>query len=128
MDVILAIPQPDLRLAIDLYLREEPGVNVVGVARELVGLIALLKTVRCHLLILDWDLLDGCWVDLMAKIRALDSPPLVVILGHDEQNGETVLIAGADFFMVKEGEPADLVKIIEEAHRLLHPAEDDEPV
>ena len=44
LDVLLAVRQADLRLAIDLFLREEPGLTVVGVACETEGLIALLRT------------------------------------------------------------------------------------
>ena len=49
LDVLLAIRQADLRLAVDLLLREEPGLTVVSVACETKGLIALLRTFMHYL-------------------------------------------------------------------------------
>ena len=56
MQVVLAVQQRDLGLALQLYLDAEPGLFVVGTATEAASLRALLRTPSPDLVILDWDL------------------------------------------------------------------------
>lgn len=100
MDVLLAIHQPDLRLAIDLFLREEPGINVVGVVKETEGVLALLYTTQPDLLLLDWALRGRALTEVLAEIRGYDRPPKVFGLGIEEER-EAALAAGVDAFAVK---------------------------
>jgi DNA-binding NarL/FixJ family response regulator len=105
VDVLLAIHQLDLRLAIDLFLREEPDINVVGVASETEGLLALLYTTHPELLLLDWAVRGRPLAEMLAELHEYDRPPKVIGLGVEEDR-EAALAAGVDVFVVK-GESTD---------------------
>jgi DNA-binding NarL/FixJ family response regulator len=116
MDTLLAIHSRDLRLAIDLLLREEPGINVVGVASETEALMALLQTARPDLILLDWDLPGRPILETLPKIqRAATRHPKVIVLGDREQDRESALTAGADEFIIKGEPPQHLVAAIRQA-------------
>ena len=56
MEIVLASAQLDLRLALEILLREEPGTRVVGTASEAASLRSLLQASRPDMVLLDWDL------------------------------------------------------------------------
>ena len=112
MDVLLAIHHPDLRLAIDLYLREEPGINVVGMASETEGLSALLNTLRPDLLLIDWSLPGRPLVQVLAEGQEPDPPPKIIVLGADDRDMKAALAAKADYFVVKGESPEQLLSAI----------------
>ena len=112
MDILLAIHQPDLRLAIDLLLREEPGLNVVGVARETKTLLALLRVIRPDMLLLDWALAGQPLTDVLTKICERDDRFKTIVLGTLEDDREAILAAGADAFVVKGESPQQLLTAI----------------
>jgi MFS family permease len=49
--------QADLRLSLELLLSEQPGVEIVGVASESSGLLALIETSKPDMIVSDWELL-----------------------------------------------------------------------
>jgi len=114
VDTLLAIHLRDLRLAIDLLLREEPGINVIGVASETEGLLALLKTFQPDLILLDWDLPGRALPKILKKMHAAARPPKLVVLGNEEDERETVLESGADAFLLKGEPPEQLLAAIHE--------------
>jgi len=99
-------------LAIDLLLREEPGLNVVGVARETKTLLALLRVIRPDLLLLDWALAGQPLIDVLAKIRQQAVWPKIIVLGTLEDDREAILAAGVDTFLVKGESPRQLLAAI----------------
>jgi len=112
VDILLAIHQPDLRLAIDLLLREEPGLNVVGVARETKTLLALLRVIRSDVVLLDWALAGQPLTDVLTKICRRDDRLKTIVLGTLEDDREAILAAGADAFVVKGESPQQLLTAI----------------
>ena len=112
MDILVAIHQPDLRLAIDLLLREEPGLNVVGVARETKTLLALLRVIRSDVVLLDWALAGQPLTDVLTKICRRDDRLKTIVLGTLEDDREAILAAGADAFVVKGESPQQLLTAI----------------
>ena len=53
MHVLLASQDPNLRLAFELLLHEEPGLIIVGAVSETEGLIALVRTTCPDLALVD---------------------------------------------------------------------------
>ena len=117
LDILLAVHQPDLRLAIDLLLREEPGLNVVGVARETKTLLALLRVIQSDLLLLDWTLTGQPLSGVLTKIHEQADRPKIIVLGTLEDDQDTILAAGADAFVVKGETPQQLLTAIHDLVR-----------
>jgi DNA-binding NarL/FixJ family response regulator len=116
MDTLLAIHSRDLRLAVDLLLREEPEVNVVGFVSETEGLMALIQTVCPNLILLDWGLPGRPLIDLLPKIQCGTPHPKIIVLGDRERYREPALAAGADAFVVKGESPQLLVAEIHQVN------------
>ena len=58
MRILLADEQTRVRSALQALLQQEPGVNIVGEAREAKELLAQLGATQPDLLLLDWGLPD----------------------------------------------------------------------
>ena len=112
MQVLVATQQADLRLAIELYISEEPGMHIVGTASEAASLRAMLQTSRPELVLLDWELPGHPPASLLAEARTLDPRPQVIVLGHDLKVKQAALAAGADAFVLKGDSPTHLLTAI----------------
>lgn len=110
---MLASAQLDLRLALEILLREEPGTYVVGTASETAGVRSLLQSSRPDLLILDWDL-PGLYAPshLLAEAKRQRRCPQVIVLGRDRSIEQEALAAGADAFVLLGDPPGDLLVAI----------------
>ena len=124
MHILVATKQADLRLALELYLTEEPGLEVVGTVSDAASLRALLQTSRTDLVLLDWDLLGHPLADLVAEARSLASRPQVIVLGGDFTAKPAALAAGADAFVLKGDPPRYLLAAVQQARSRRTPAID----
>jgi len=93
--VVIAVRNPSLRLALELLLSEEPGVNVVGTTSETEGLLALIHTAQSELVMLDWHLPGRPIHDLMSLVRAMEKRPKLIVLSEDAHLRQHALEAGA---------------------------------
>ena len=111
MRIILATPEVDLRLAIQLLLSEEPNVKIVGTASNLDGVLALIQTTQADLVFLDWDLVDQPMSTLVEQIH-LEQPELnLVILVSRASQLSTPLDAGVQAYVLKGEPPEKLVQV-----------------
>ena len=115
MHILVAIAQMDLRLAIELYLAEGPGVTLVGSASEAPSLRALVRTARPDLVVLDWALPGQFPKNLTAEIKRIDPPPQVIVLGTQTEQRPAALAAGADAFVLQADPPTRLLTAVQEA-------------
>lgn len=118
MEIVLASAQTDLRVALEILLREEPGMDVVGTASEAASLRALLQASRPGLVLLDWDLPGHPPASLVAKAKSLVPQPKVIVLSIDPALKEVALASGADAFFVKGDSPRPMLAAIREAQPL----------
>ncbi len=108
MQVVLAIPDRHLRLALELFLDEQPGVFLVGAAAEAASVEALVRTLTPDALIMSWSL-PGCPPEqLLTDLARLASPPQVIVLAGDESARSSALAAGASAFVMSWDPPSDL--------------------
>jgi DNA-binding NarL/FixJ family response regulator len=112
MDVVLASTQSDLRVALEILLREEPGVQVVGTASEAESLRALLQAARPDLVLLDWDLPCHSPADLVTEAKSLPPGPRVIVLGRDYDTKPAARAAGANAFVLKGDPPRRLLAAV----------------
>lgn len=124
MHILVATKQSDLRLAIELYLTEEPGLDIVGTVSDAASLRAVLPASHPDLVLLDWDLLGHPPADLVAEAKSLASRPQVIVLGKDFDVKPTALAAGADDFVLKGDSPQHLLAAVQQAQSRRAPAID----
>jgi DNA-binding NarL/FixJ family response regulator len=105
MRLLLATAQPDLRLSLELFLSEQPGVEVVGSASESDGLLALIHTTEPDMILTDWDLLGPSLSNVIAEIHHLQHPPTTIVLVTHNSDYQTAVNAGADAVVLKGSSP-----------------------
>jgi DNA-binding NarL/FixJ family response regulator len=106
MRVLIATAQPNLRLSLEIYFSEQPGVDIVGSASASGSLVALIQTARPDIVITDWEL-PGPPLPSLLKSMVETQKPKIIILNNDEDQ----LLArekGADV-IVPKGTPPDLL-------------------
>jgi len=114
MRIILATGDTDLRLAIQLMLSEEPGLNIIGSASDCDGLIALVDSTLPDLAVMDWELPGRDIGGVLREIKSLASDPEIylIVLGVKRSIRETVLNVGADEYMFIGDPPEKLLEAI----------------
>jgi DNA-binding NarL/FixJ family response regulator len=82
MRVLLADQHPDIRLALAILLKKEPGAIIVGSVSEAEGLLALAKTTRPDIVILDSNLPGSPTEDVLTSLRRLDQNLKILLLSN----------------------------------------------
>ena len=100
------------RLALQVYLHQEPGLYITGLASEAKGLPIQVEASRPDVLLIDWDLPGASLEELLSDICALASPPKIIVLSIKPEVKALALTAGADAFISKKGPPDVLVQKI----------------
>jgi DNA-binding NarL/FixJ family response regulator len=113
--VLLAAENPDLRLALELLLHEQPGVTVVGTASETKGLLALIEITSPDIVIMEWELPGPLPVGGMHQVLGLAHPPCFIVLGRNAKAKEDALAAGAAAFVLQGGSPDELIAVLRQA-------------
>jgi DNA-binding NarL/FixJ family response regulator len=108
MNIVLAVRHAHVRLALELVLSEEPGVTVVGEASEAEGMLALARTARPDLVLLEWGLPGRPTPDVLAAAQALARPVRFLVLGDEPALNQPALQAGACAFVLI-GDPPELL-------------------
>jgi two-component system response regulator DesR len=109
--VVIAIGNPSLRLALELLLSEEPGVEVVGTTSETEGLLALVRTAQPDLVVLDWQLPGRPISDLLSLLQSAEERPKLIVLNGDARVRQRALRAGADAFVTVGDSPNHLLDV-----------------
>jgi DNA-binding NarL/FixJ family response regulator len=114
VDIIIATGSTDLRIALELLIREEAGLSIVGTTSESEGLFALIETTPSDLVLLDWELAGLSCPQMLTKVHTLTSPPKIVVLGKHLSTEEAAIQAGADSFVLMGESPKQLLAAIRE--------------
>ncbi len=105
----------------DAYLRvvasmELPGVELIE-AGSIHEALEVARATEPDAVLVDRRLPDGDGLDLVRQLREIEAlarvPVLVITAGHDEAHRIDVLRAGADEYLAKPFEPADLLARLE---------------
>jgi len=109
MRIVLATGDTDLRLAIQLMLSEEPGINIIGSASDSGGFTALINSTHPDLALVDWDLPGRNIEGLVREIKSIEpKTKLTLIVLGKRSTKEAAVKAGADDYLVK-GDPPDML-------------------
>ena len=108
MRIFLADDSSDVRLALQMLIDAEPGMEVIGIAVETDGLLTQVLASKADVLLLDCDLPGESQSDLVAECHAMDSTPKVIALSVD---GDPRCCT-ADAFFCKMTSFDELLKIL----------------
>lgn len=106
--VLLAAPQPNVRAALRLLLRDL-GMEVVGETADWPTTLALAAESRPDMVLVDWELIPMDSGNTLIQLRVVCPAAVVIVLiSHLDARQQAALSAGADAFISK-GEMPDRV-------------------
>ena len=115
--MLLATADPDLRLSLELFFDEQPGVQIVGTTSEGNGLRALMHTTRSHLILADWDLPGLPLLAVIDEARQMQPPITTIIMVNSGEGFEPARDSGADAIVLKGTPPVHLLTVFKQLQR-----------
>jgi two-component system response regulator NreC len=124
--IVLADDHPIVRQGLRTLLAGEPGYSVVGEAADGNAAARLVEQLRPAVLVVDLMMPGLGGLEVTRKVRALPSPPQVVVLSMhaDEVYVLDALQNGASAYVLKENDTAELITAVRaaaEGQRYLSP-------
>ena len=110
--IFIACADERLRIALLLLLQEEPGLTVVGFSERLQSLLPQLDLTQADVVLLEWQLECQALKELLAAIHRLSYPQKIVYFSHDVETGNRALADGADYVILKNAPPDELLPIL----------------
>ncbi|GAA4897941.1 response regulator transcription factor [Tessaracoccus lubricantis] len=116
--VLLVDDHPVVRSGVAALLTQEPGIEVVGAAANGEEALRLVGELAPDVVLCDLRLgegLDG--VGITEAVRRLPDPPSVLILTTYDNDSDIAraVLAGAAGYLLKDAQPEDIVRGIEDA-------------
>jgi len=93
-------------------LQEEPGLEVVGEAVDANELFTLTEEAAANLIMMDKKLPGFRMKELISRLHALESKPIVIVMSSNSEDSRKVLQDGADAFVSKGDQPDWLLEIL----------------
>lgn len=115
MRIVVADQQAAARSALILLLKQEPYVNAIDEAADGQELLAQLEIACPNLLLLDWNLPGRPAVGQLRNLCGCQGRFQVVILGSHEEDEQSAMEAGADYFVLKGNSPKRLLTAVRAA-------------
>jgi len=117
--VLICDDHPLFREGLRAILRDQPGIEVVGEAKNGIEAFDQARALRPDVVLMDIDMPELSGLEAMKRIVAARLPSRVVILSlyDDEDLIASCLDAGATGYVLKDGPTAQLLFAIEAAHR-----------
>ena len=110
--IFIACDDERLRIALLIFLEGEPGLTVVGFTDRLENLLPQLEASQAEVLLLEWQLGHPTLKATLDKVRRLPRPhKIIYFLGNPEER-QKVLDAGADYVILKNAPPDELLPIL----------------
>ena len=96
-------------------LSELVGIEIVGQAQYPLEAFHAICMLRPDVVILDIHLIGGSGIDVLERIKGLDSAPIVIMLTNSPTPPyrRKCMMAGADFFLDKSSEFSNVKAIIQ---------------
>lgn len=112
MRVLLADDQGHIRSSLQMLLKREQGMVVVGEVSEARGLVDQLGTSYPELVLLDWELPGLAAIGSLAGLQRICPGLLVIALSGRPEARREALTAGADAFVSKADPPEQLLAVL----------------
>ena len=109
MRVLLADNQLQVRSALQILLKQEPDILVVGEASEAHTLLAQITTIKPDIVLLDWNLAELSTIGPLTSLRTACPDLRIIALSGRPEACDDALTAGADAFISKADPPEQLL-------------------
>ncbi|MBC13981.1 MAG: DNA-binding response regulator [Rhodothermaceae bacterium] len=112
--ILVVDDHPIVRQGLDRLVAAEPDLQVVAEAATADGALEAIDEGGVDFVILDIGLKQGSGLDVIGQIRArrADLPILVLSMHQERFYAERVLRSGAQGYVMKQGDPAEIVPAI----------------
>jgi DNA-binding NarL/FixJ family response regulator len=110
--IFIACFDERLRIALIIFLEGEPGLTVVGFTDRLESLHSQLEASQAEVLLLEWELDEQAMKDLLVEVHQLPHLHKVIYFSGNPEELEQVLAAGADYIILKNAPPDELLPIL----------------
>ncbi|WHH57891.1 response regulator transcription factor [Petroclostridium sp. X23] len=112
MRILLADDEKYVRSAVRIILEQQSGLNIVGEAAELDGLIEQISEKKADLVLLDWELPDSSISGVIPMLRKLSPNLKIIAMSSRPEASKAALTAGVDAFVSKGDQPERLLEAI----------------
>jgi DNA-binding NarL/FixJ family response regulator len=112
--LFLACADERLKIALLMLLDQDPNMVVAGVSDRLQGLLSQIVASQPDALIFALEESLPVTISQIANIHNLAHPPVIICLSNKEEQEETILGAGADYFILTNAPPDELISILDD--------------
>jgi NarL family two-component system response regulator YdfI len=112
-NVIIAVRDTDLRPSLDLMLRDEPYLYVLGTASTLESTFELTRIERPELILLEWAMTDRPIEEMLKEIKDYSPNSKVILLGNSSNQELLISRCDADAYLVLGCAPEGLRSTIQ---------------
>ncbi len=113
-NVIIAVRDIDLRLSLDLLLRDERDLNVLGTATTPQSTLSLIKAENPDLILLEWGICEQSKEHVIKEFKHRAPGAKVILLGNRTDQKQLTPEWGADAFLLIGGAPKILRSTIKD--------------
>lgn len=112
MRIFVADANKESRVALQMFLNRQPGMNVTGIAVHSAGLAEQVAATQPDVLLLSWELPGDLLPDKLVRLHTLMPWLKSVVLGIRPEAKEVAMAAGADAFVSINAPPDELMDIL----------------
>ncbi len=119
MKVLIAVPQPKVRRALNVWMSGQPDWEVIGEAGDSYGLLAMLNQLSQGVVILDCDLPALPVEELVRQVRQNSKDVTIILLTNGPLEHCEDLAMDVDFNVSKVDSPTRMLETISKARNRL---------
>lgn len=113
MRILLADDQTQVLTALQILLKHQSNMQVVGEASEAQTLLAQIEQTNPDLILLDWNLPDLAAIGSVTGLRRTRPNLLIVVLSGRPESRREALAAKANAFVSKIDQPERLLAVLQ---------------
>jgi len=110
--IFIACADERLRIALLIFLEDEPRLKVVGFTDRLESLLPQIKASQAEVLLLEWPMTQEALTALVSNIHDLSCQYKVISFARDQEESKEILAAGGDYVILKNAPPDELLPIL----------------
>lgn len=115
--IFIAEPDRNGRLALQMFLDLQPGMEVVGIAVQKQGLVEQVTTIQPDVVLIDWKLMSSTPAALFNELHDARMNCQIIVMDVREETSHEVEILGIDKFVRKDVPPDKLLSTLQELKR-----------